>query len=264
VNYFKPIPLNYYFLMLTLSPGYRIIIYIFKKNPMEESGMKPIKSLFGDRASGIYLLAAATALWLAMLACNVSSDATPLPSGGPPDETATTETGLLPTQTAAETATEEPTAAPGSEQDDPAARTETVVTSNWEFSIVEVLRGDEALSKLEEASSSNGPPDDAGMEYVLVQVHARYIGSGDEKHRIDPTFFKSIDSANVIYDKPSILDVRNPSPILQAELSPDEEYEGWITVLATAGGTDLVLIVQPRDNGMLSGEEEWRYISLEP
>jgi len=228
--------------------------------------MKPIKSLLGRSVSGIYLLAAGVALLLAMLACNASAQATPPPeSGSQPGETATTDAGALPTQTAVETATEEPTPAPGADQDNPAGRTETVTTPNWEFSIVEVLRGDEALSKLEEASSSNGPPDDPGMEYVLVQVHARYIGgTGDEKHRIDPTFFKSVDSANVIYDKPSILDVRNPSPVLQAELLPDEEYEGWITILATTDGTDLVLIIQPRDNGLLSGEEEWRYISLEP
>ncbi len=227
--------------------------------------MKSIKSFLRRSVSGITLLAAAMALLLAMLACNASAGATPPPeSGSRPGETATTEAGALPTQTAVETATEEPTAAPGADQNNPAARTEKVTTPNWEFSIVEVLRGDEALSKLEEASSSNGPPDDPGMEYVLVQVHVRYIGTDDEEHRIDPTFFKSIDSANVIYDKPSILDVRNPSPVLQGELLPGEEYEGWITVLAAKSETNLVLIIQPRDNGLLSGEEEWRYIALEP
>jgi hypothetical protein len=216
------------------------------------------------RAFGVNL-AAGLMLLLASIACNLSGGSTLPERGDQPAETVTVSASVpAPTETTEAAPTAETPTEPGMDAGKPAANTETVTTQNWEFSVVEVLRGDEALEKLEEASQFNGPPEEEAMEYVLVRVHVRNIGTGSEKANVDRTFFQSTGSANVIYKRPSIVDVKTPSPILQAELLPGEESEGWVTVLAAKDDSAPVLVVQPRVNGLLSAEEEWRYILLEP
>jgi hypothetical protein len=230
-------------------------------NILRRSIMKSYTSLQTYTLFGANLPVAGLMLLLASVACNLPGGPATLPQDGTqPTDTIMAGTALPTTEM---TATLEMPAAPGTQRGKPAARTETVATRNWEFSVVEVLRGDEALKKLEEASQANGPPEDKEMEYVLVRVHVRYIGTDTEKQNIDRTFFQSIGSADVVYKRPSILDVKTPKPVLQADLLPGEESEGWVTVVAAKADPAPVLLIQPRVNGLLSAAEEWRYISLE-
>lgn len=185
-----------------------------------------------------------------------------------PQETAPTQAaGLDAPSSAAATeapAATEPPAPAGMDASNPAPRDETITSADFEFTVLEVLRGEEALAKLEEASAFNGPPEDEAMEYVLVRMRVRYVGASTEGLSVDPAFFDSAGGDGTLYDRPSITDVRNPEPFLQAELLPGGQVEGWVTVLSPKGDTGAMLVIQPRINGMSTGQGDVRYILLGP
>jgi len=129
----------------------------------------------------------------------------------------------------------------GKERNNPALRTEKVITEDWEISVTDVIRGEEAWSRVVKANQFNDPPA-AGMEYIAVKVHVRYIGLEDKAENIGGLFFKTTGSENVLYDSPSVVD---PEPALDISLYPGGEYEGWVTVQAAIGETDVLLVFEP-------------------
>jgi hypothetical protein len=145
----------------------------------------------------------------------------------------------------------------GKERSNPAPRSEKIITEDWEVSLVDVVRGDEAWKMAQEANQFNDPPDE-GMEYIAVKVHVRYIGTEDKAENIDESFFTTTGGANVLYDRPSVVD---PEPSLDVYLYPGGEYEGWIIVQAAKGETEVVLVFEPLFD--FSGDNK-RFISLEP
>lgn len=145
----------------------------------------------------------------------------------------------------------------GSERTNPAPLGETVTTDNWQVTILEAVRGDEAWAMVQEANQFNDPPDE-GMEYVTVRAHVRYISTVDESASIDDFHFKTTGSAGVLYDRPSIVD---PRPQLDVTLYPGGEYEGWVALQAAQGETDLLAVFDPPFSMSSTNR---RFISLEP
>jgi hypothetical protein len=163
------------------------------------------------------------------------------------------------------TVTEAAVSAPsGTSPENPAPRTETVSTADWEFSIVEVHRGPEAEAMLNEASAFNDPHPDPAMEYVVVRIHAKYAGTDSDTHRIDGTFFQSMDSTGVLYDRVKITDVDAPNPSMSSfdDLTAGGEVEGWVVIQIKKDDPAILLVILPRDNGLALGPETMRYISL--
>jgi hypothetical protein len=148
----------------------------------------------------------------------------------------------------------------GTRRGDPVPLGETVTTENWEITALEYVRGDEAWARLQAANEFNEPAL-AGMEYVLVRVHARYIGTENKAvnkaANIDGASFKSTGEDNVLYLIPSVVE---PEPDLDVDLLPGGEYAGWVTVLAGQGETDLELVFEP---WLSFDDEELRFIALE-
>lgn len=142
----------------------------------------------------------------------------------------------------------------GVDRSDPAALGETVITEDWQITVQEVVRGDEAWTMVQEANQFNDPPAE-GMEYVAVRVHVRYIGTEDETENIDAFAFRTMGDQNVRYEIPSVVD---PQPVLDVSLYPGGEYEGWATYQAALGESNVLLLF---DEGFFSGE---RYLSLQP
>jgi hypothetical protein len=145
----------------------------------------------------------------------------------------------------------------GKERSKAAPRTDKIVTEDWEVSVIEVVRGDEAWKMVREANQFNDPPAE-GMEYIVVQIHAHYIGTEDEAENIDVSFFKTTGSAGVLYELPSVV---GPDPSLDISVYPDGEYNGWIVVQAAKDESGVVLVFDPLFD--FSGKNT-RYISLEP
>ena len=131
-----------------------------------------------------------------------------------------------------------------------------VTTDDWEITVLEVIRGEEAWNMALATNQFNEAPAE-GMEYIVAKVHVRYIGTEDEAAALDGTFFKSTGSASVLYDAPPIVD---PEPQLEAYLYPGGEFEGWITVQVAVGETGVMLVFEPWFD--FSGDNK-RFIALE-
>ena len=145
----------------------------------------------------------------------------------------------------------------GKERITPASREDKAITEDWEFSIKEVVRGDDALKKVQEANQFNELPAD-GFEYIAVKIQVRYISVEDKAANIDKYFFKTTGSENVLYDAPSVVD---PNPSLNASLYPGGEYEGWVVLQVARLETGIILVFEPLFD--FSGNNR-RFISLEP
>ena len=141
-----------------------------------------------------------------------------------------------------------------------------IATAGWEFTVLEVLRGEPALAMVEAASSFNGPPEDQNLEWALVRLRVKYVGDSTTPMRVAKAFFESAGSDGTIYDRPKINDVENVQPELDALLLPGEEAEGWVTLFAPKGDLSLILVIQPYvydgDLGVSTGEADRRYLSL--
>jgi len=94
------------------------------------------------------------------------------------------------------------------------------------------------------------------MEYILVKVHARYIGAAPTGETIDPIFFQTIGGVGGLYDYPFVI---SPEPSLSVDLFPGGEVEGWITMQAAQGETGLTLVFEELSE---SGQSK-RFLSLE-
>ena len=144
----------------------------------------------------------------------------------------------------------------GIDRNAPALKTEKIISEDWEWSIVDVIRGDDAWKMVQEANQYNDPPAE-GFEYIAIKIHVRYIGTEDGGASIDGLFFRTTGSANILHDAPSVVD---PSPQLDIWLYPGGEYEGWVVVQASQGETNMVLIFEPFLD--IFGTNT-RYVSLE-
>ena len=148
----------------------------------------------------------------------------------------------------------------------PAPAGSTIITLGWEITIVEVLRGEAALAKLEAASPFNHAPDDPGLEWIVLRIHAVRAGDAGDGMRIAKAFFSSAGSDETEYDRPKITEISNPEPELDAVLQQGEEAEGWITVFAPLGDPGLMLVIQPYlydgDTGFSTGEDDRRFLLI--
>jgi hypothetical protein len=200
---------------------------------------------------------ALTVLILAALACGGSAS-TPEALASVTDVPA-----IVPTSSTVPTLAA-PVESVGTSAQNPHPRDATVTTANWEIKVIEVHRGDDATAMLEEASAFNKPHPDPTMEYVLVKVRGKYIGSDSAAHRIDNSFFRGMDGAGVLYDKVSIIEVDVPGPSISSfdELSAGDEVEGWSVIQVKKDDPLILLVILPRENGLQLGEETTRYISL--
>ena len=133
---------------------------------------------------------------------------------------------------------------------------ETAVTEDWEVTVLESLRGEDAWDAIQEANRFNDPPDE-GMEYVLLRARVRYIGSEDEDEPASESLFRATGSEHILYDSPWVTD---PEPELDADLYPGGVAEGWVTEQVAVDEEDLLVRFEPLYDW--SGDHV-RYLALE-
>lgn len=220
----------------------------------------------GDDTEGNGQVASAPTVTIRSNATAMTTSAvTATESSGPASDivttTATTEASVAadPTNTDAATATSPPAptailpaptptaGAVGSGRTNPIPLAETGQAGDWEIQVLEVVRGDDAYSRLLEANQFNEAAP-SGMEYVLVNVRVKYNGTESEAQSVDFTWFSSTGDSRVKWGWPSVVD---PTPELDAELFTGAEATGWTTILARQGEQNLILIFEP----ILSTEE---------
>lgn len=144
----------------------------------------------------------------------------------------------------------------GASRDAPAPLGTEVFSGDLGLAVAEVASGDDAWSKLQEASMvANEPP--AGAEYVLARVRAR--NTGDEPIDLDPFQFGLTASGNVVHEAaPEI----PPDPWLDITIDAGMVAEGWVvlTVGEEETGRQLVYL-----GDLFAGQpvEGWRFLALE-
>lgn len=143
----------------------------------------------------------------------------------------------------------------GVARDNPAPFGETVVVENWEISLTEVIRGEAAWEMVLDTNQFNNPPEE-GMEYIAVRATVRNVKGGHGSDRINRFMFESTGSANVIHDRPSVV---QPEPDLDFDLYAGGQVNGWVIVQARIGETNVSLVFSSRQ--FFGGET--RYLALE-
>jgi hypothetical protein len=146
----------------------------------------------------------------------------------------------------------------GTRRDAPAKPGETVITEDWQVTLIDVMRGPEAAKLVQHANQFNEPAP-AGTEYIAVKLRVRSIAQNkpDVAQHVDGSFVKVTGEKNVVYDRPSVV---APSPELDASLFPGGEAEGWEVVSVATGEQKLVLIFEPLFS---FSDDDTRFLALE-
>lgn len=145
----------------------------------------------------------------------------------------------------------------GIDNNAPAPRTEKVITQDWQLSIVDAIRGEEAWIMVKEANPFNEPPHEC-YEYIVVKVHVRYLGKEEKAVNINREYFISTGGHGLLHETPNVV---SPSPRLDTWLFPGGEVEGWVVIEVYKGETRITLIFNPQLDEYYFNH---RYISLEP
>ena len=144
----------------------------------------------------------------------------------------------------------------GATRDAPAPLGETVTTQEWEMTVTEVIRGEEAWKLLLAANQFNDPPDD-GMEYVLVRVRVRLVAAQELAEYVNGYDMRASGSAGIIYEPRSLVE---PEPRLDVALYPGGIHEGWVALQIAAGEAGIMMVYESLFD--FTGENT-RYLSLE-
>jgi len=141
----------------------------------------------------------------------------------------------------------------GVDENEPAKVGQTLITEDWEVTVLEFERGVDAQARLSEISEFNPTPE-PNLEFVLVKVRVRYIGQ-TPGHRLDGSSFATLSGGEKI-DAPY---VTPPKPALNARFFPGGESAGWVAMQARRN-QPVTLVFEPwlDFNG-----ENLRYIVLE-
>jgi hypothetical protein len=118
---------------------------------------------------------------------------------------------------------------------------DTLITDDWQVTVLEAIRGDKAYELAKAVNQFNDPPA-AGLEYLAVRARVKNLDLRDEDRMINGGWFKTSGDKNVLYDTPAVVD---PEPALAAYLYPGGEIEGWIILQIGQGEGDAQIIFDP-------------------
>ena len=115
---------------------------------------------------------------------------------------------------------------------------------------LEVVRGQEALSRIKSASASNPVPP-AGMEYILARVKfelkGRYASDTMGMNIGDaPMQLVALRSDLTELTKP---DVTAPAPALVGRVDPGKSIEGWVAFTVDTSDTKPIMVFDPDTGG---------------
>ncbi len=133
----------------------------------------------------------------------------------------------------------------------------TVVTEDWEITVLEVRRGQAAWDLIVAANPYNDPPA-AGREYLAVRVRARSIRPGEDPAWITDSAFAVWSGADAEVENPSVV---APEPELNATLFAGGEATGWVVVQAAVGDAGARLRFKP---WLTPDDYDTRYFILNP
>ena len=127
---------------------------------------------------------------------------------------------------------------------------------------LEVIRGQEALSRLKSASASNPAPA-TGQEYVLARIKfelkGRYVSDTMGMNIGDnPLQWVALRSDFTELVKPALT---VPSPALVGRVEPGKSIEGWVAFSVDASDAKPIMVFDP-DTGGATGRGMTSFFSL--
>lgn len=130
------------------------------------------------------------------------------------------------------------------------------------ITVLETVRGDEAMARLKAASADNKMPPE-GFEYVLAKVKfelkGRYVSDtlsmniGDE-----PLQWVALSAELVEYPKVS---VKVPDPPLVGRVKPGDSLEGWVAFAVERRDSKPIMVFDP-DTGGATGRGRTLFFEL--
>lgn len=141
----------------------------------------------------------------------------------------------------------------GISPDQPVPFGQTATGEDWQLMVLDVVKGDHAWEQILETNQFNDPPE-AGMEYIMVKLNARYIGLNDEGDDISYSPFSIFANSGNEFKHASVVE---PEPDLDYNLYPGGEADGWIVLAVPEKAKNLLLFFSPDSSGAND-----RYLSL--
>jgi hypothetical protein len=142
----------------------------------------------------------------------------------------------------------------GKDRNNPALKTDTIITIAWQFSILEVIRGQAAYDRILADYPFSGPPD-TGMEYILVKSNIKRINNTNWAASIYNGMFGTSGSKGILYEVPITFNAAKPT--VDVDLFSGGEIEGWFTLQMPIDEGNAVLVFNRSD------KTDMRFISLE-
>lgn len=139
---------------------------------------------------------------------------------------------------------------PGSSRRLPMPRGSVISGQNWEATVLEMVRGEEAWQQLRATNQFNDPAPE-GQEYLLLRLRLKVTGSS-ESYFIYPAV------TGDRYIRYSAAPAVTPDPRLPSEFTAGQTAEGWLPYLVGQGEGNLMLVVRELGNTA----ESSRYLAL--
>ena len=125
------------------------------------------------------------------------------------------------------------------------------------ISVLEVLRGKDALAKIQSLAASSPPPA-AGFDYVLARIKFEYLARGapgDCEHHLRPRQFVAMSLEGQKYASPDLV---IPKPELSGLLHAGKSLEGWTIFLIPQAEKKPVMTFNVDETGAVQhGGDMW-------
>jgi hypothetical protein len=125
------------------------------------------------------------------------------------------------------------------------------------ITLLDLLRGEEAWKRIQEAASSNKPAA-TGFEYILARVKFEYKARslpGACMHPLEPTQFTACNADGEDYPAVSVL---SPKPEMRKELKSGDAYEGWLVFAVSKEDKSPLMSFSAGDGGAVQhAEPRW-------
>jgi hypothetical protein len=141
--------------------------------------------------------------------------------------------------------------------ENPAAAGDKVITQDWELTLVESIRGQEAETILEKDNPNYEAPE-AGTERFLMNMKLRYINPNDLPAWVGSSQFMALDNSGYTFQGNRINTPRDGFWIGETIL-PGAELDGWVAVAGPKGADQGIVEFYPPESGSDSSFQNIRY-----
>ncbi len=121
----------------------------------------------------------------------------------------------------------------GINRSEPAEFGTNVTTEDWQITVLESKRGEDAWLDIIDANQFNDEPE-PGFEYIMAFFQVRYLATNPVviAERITNHDFRLTGNEGALYDIPSVV---SPDPELDIYLYLGGIFEGWVVLTAQEG-----------------------------